>query len=222
MQVSEITAFLENAYDVLNRRFFNGELTPVVITVQSSVHSHGHYTPWNSWVKNGEGYREINLSAESLRRNIESVISTLQHESVHHYCDLKGIKDTSRNGTYHNKRFKAEAEKRGLIIDYDPRIGHSITYPGPEIMELVREMGWENIDLSRRRFEEALADDVENPDGADGDGSDADAGGEEPKKRKSGVRKYQCPTCGNSVRATKDVNVGCLDCNCKMELVEQH
>ncbi len=221
MQVSEITRFLEQAYDVLNDRFFDGELTPVVITVQSSKYSHGHYTPWNSWVKNGEGYREINLSAESLRRPIESIIATLQHESIHHYSELNNIKSVSRNGTYHNKRFKAEAEKRGLIIDYDPRIGHSITYPGPEIVALVREMGWENIDLSRRRFEEALADNEDAPNGVDGDGSDADAGDTEKKKRKSGVRKYQCPTCGNSVRATKDVNVGCLDCNCKMELVQQ-
>ena len=221
MQVSEITAFLENAYDVLNRRFFDGELTPVVITVQSSVHSHGHYTPWNSWVKNGEGYREINLSAESLRRNIESVISTLQHESVHHYCDLKGIKDTSRNGTYHNKRFKAEAEKRGLIIDYDPRIGHSITYPGPEIIELVREMGWENIDLSRRHFEEALADDSENPDGAGSDSSATDTDGSEKKKRKSGVRVYQCEKCKVKVRATRDIRLACLECDCEMQLVQQ-
>ena len=221
MQVSEITAFLEQAYDVLNERFFDGELTPVVITIQSSPHSHGHYTPWKSWVRGGEGYREINLSAESLRRPIESVIATLQHESVHHYCELNGIKDTSRNGTYHNKRFKTEAEKRGLIIDYDPSIGHSVTYPGPEIMELVREMGWENIDLSRRRFEEALADDAENPNDVDGGGSDTDAGDIEKKKRKSGVRKYLCPNCGCSVRATKDVNIGCLDCDCMMELVQQ-
>ena len=221
MQVSEITRFLEQAYDVLNDRFFDGKLTPVVITVQSSKYSHGHYTPWNSWVKNGEGYREINLSAESLRRNIDSVISTLQHESVHHYCDLKGIKDTSRNGTYHNKLFRREAEKRGLIIDYDQRIGHSITYPGPEIVELVREMGWGNIDLSRRRFEEALADDEDGPNGENGDGSDADAGGEEPKKRKSGVRVYQCEKCKVKVRATRDVRLACLECNCKMELVQQ-
>lgn len=221
MQVSEITAFLENAYNVLNRRFFDGELTPVVITVQSSRYSHGHYTPWNSWVRDGEGYREINLSAESLRRPIESIIATLQHESIHHYCELNNIKSVSRNGTYHNSRFRREAEKRGLIIDYDPRIGHSITYPGPEIMELVREMGWENIDLSRRHFEEALADDVENPDGAGNDSSATDTDSSEKKKRKSGVRKYQCPNCGCSVRATKDVNIGCLDCNCAMELVQQ-
>ena len=221
MQVSEITAFLENAYDVLNRRFFDGELTPVVITVQSSKYSHGHYTPWNSWVKNGEGYREINLSAESLRRPIESIIATLQHESIHHYSELNNIKSVSRNGTYHNKLFRREAEKRGLIIDYDPRIGHSITYPGPEIMELVREMGWENIDLSRRRFEEALADDIENPDGAGSDGSATDTDGSEKKKRKSGVRVYQCEKCKVKVRATRDVNIGCLECNCKMELVQQ-
>lgn len=40
-------------------------------------------------------------------------------------------------------------------------------------------------------------------------------------KKKSNVRKYQCPNCGNSVRATKEVHIGCLDCDTVMELVEK-
>lgn len=33
---------------------------------------------------------------------------------------------------------------------------------------------------------------------------------------KSHHRKYICPCCGNSVRATKAVNIMCMDCNEQM------
>lgn len=34
--------------------------------------------------------------------------------------------------------------------------------------------------------------------------------------RTSSTRKYVCPCCGNSVRATKAINIACLDCNRQM------
>ena len=37
-------------------------------------------------------------------------------------------------------------------------------------------------------------------------------GGGTPAKKPSSTRKYVCPGCGNSLRATKDINVACLDC----------
>ena len=37
--------------------------------------------------------------------------------------------------------------------------------------------------------------------------------------RTSSSRKYMCPCCGMSVRATKVVNVACLDCNEQLLLV---
>ena len=63
------------------------------------------------------------------------------HEMVHYYCHTQGIKDTSRGNTYHNKRFKEEAEKRGLMISSAPHIGYSVTQPAPELEKLVRDMG---------------------------------------------------------------------------------
>ena len=36
--------------------------------------------------------------------------------------------------------------------------------------------------------------------------------------RKSSSRKYMCPCCGMSVRATKAVNIACMDCNEQMLL----
>ena len=35
-------------------------------------------------------------------------------------------------------------------------------------------------------------------------------------KKPSSTRKYFCPCCGNSVRATKVVRIGCLDCGVQM------
>ena len=35
-------------------------------------------------------------------------------------------------------------------------------------------------------------------------------------RKPSSTRKYICPCCGNSVRATKLVNIACLDCEKQM------
>ena len=41
--------------------------------------------------------------------------------------------------------------------------------------------------------------------------------GTEPKKSSS--RKYVCPCCGMSVRATKVVNIACMDCDEQLLMV---
>ena len=122
MKVSEITEFLENAYDILNDKYFESSLSKVVITVQSSPKAYGHYTTYEAWTDSNSGFKEINISAENLDRPIENIIATLIHEMVHHFCSIKGIQDCSRGGTYHNKRFREQAEKRGLKIDYNTKI----------------------------------------------------------------------------------------------------
>ena len=93
MLVSEVTAFLEQAYEVLNQHYFGGILPPVIITVQSSPKAYGHYTKFNAWTSNNSnsGFREINISAENLDRPIQCIIATLIHEMVHHFCDQQGI-----------------------------------------------------------------------------------------------------------------------------------
>jgi DNA-directed RNA polymerase subunit RPC12/RpoP len=122
---------------------------------------------------------------------------------VHLYCHISDIKDTSRGNAYHNKRFKAEAEKRGLDIDYDKRIGHSITQPSKELKSFISKQGWKNkLNLHRR-----------------GGVGENDPTGR--TRRTSHTRKYVCSSCGNSVRATKDVNIACLDCQVRMVILEE-
>ena len=209
MVISEVTAFLEDAFDVLNQKYFEGSLPRAVITIQSSPKAYGHFTPYEAWFDNGDGFPEINLGAETLNRPTESTIGTLIHEMVHFYCHVNEIKDTSRGGKYHNKRFKAEAESRDLIIDYDPRIGWSVTSPSQALIDFVREQGWSEVSLARMGLYGLVG-------GQNGTGTD---GGESVAKKKAVSHKYQCPVCKNSVRATKLVNIGCLDCNSPMDLV---
>ena len=54
-------------------------------------------------------------------------------------------------------------------------------------------------------------------------GSKSGNGAEAPKKirKPSSTRKYICPCCGNSFRATKNINVLCMDWNEKFIVVTQ-
>ena len=208
---------LENAFAVLNKVYYNNELPPIVITLQSSPRTNGHFTLGKVWRAEEAHFNEINISVEHLDRPIENIMATLQHEMVHYYCQLKGIADVSQNGRYHNKRFKAEAEKRGLIISYQQYIGYSVTTPSDEFIEVLQTNSIEKpLDINRDGGV------FIGFGGSDGIGGMNGTSGIEGKatKPKCSTRKYQCPCCKNSFRATKDINVLCMDCNVQFVKVE--
>ena len=73
-------------------------------------------------------------------------------------------------------------------------------------------MGWQEINLARVNF-----DSLGSPgSGGAGSGSNGDVG--EKTKKKSHIRKYRCPVCGCSVRASKELSIACFDCNARMLL----
>lgn len=200
MNISDEVRFLEEAFDVLNEKYFESALQNIAITIQSTPRAHGHFTPWNSWDNEGKKMKEINIGAESLCRPVAEIIATLMHEMVHFYCHVKGMKDTSRNHTYHNKRFKEECEKRALIIDKGVGIGYSVTAPTEELISLVDEMGWNNRVKLYRKSGKKLDFGMESTEG-------------EKVMKKSSTRKYICPKCSMSVRATKEVKIACMECS---------
>ena len=212
---------LEYAYDVLNEVYFKGELPNLVITLQSSPRSNGHFTVGKVWRAEETHLNEINISVEHLDRPIENICATLAHEMVHFYCQINGIQDVSQNGRYHNKYFKQEAEKRGLLISYAQYIGYSVTEPSEAFVEVIRSHGIEKpLDINR---------DGELPDIEDllrvlgkGLGGLAGTKGKGVQgKPKCSTRKYMCPSCGNSFRATKDLRVMCMDCMEEFQKVEK-
>lgn len=200
---------LEYTFQVLNDVYFESALPMPVITIMSSPRSNGHFTVNEVWSANEDRLHEINISAEHLDRPIENICATLCHEMVHYFCNLNQIPDTSQHGRYHNKRFKEEAEKRGLIIAKGKNIGWSITSPSGEFVRLIHEHGIEKPLRINRDGEMMQAIGVNG----------TSAGG--ALKKKTSTRKYICVGCGNSFRATKDLNVLCMDCEIPFVKIEK-
>jgi hypothetical protein len=63
-----------------------------------------------------------------------SVVAVLVHESAHALATARGIKDTSRSGTWHNERYKALAEELGLTVKAVAGYGWAFTRPSPGLL----------------------------------------------------------------------------------------
>lgn len=199
VKTSRTAGFLEKAFRALNKQYFEGALEEPIITIQSTPKAYGHVTVAKTWNRaDGEERHELNIGAGALDRPIEEVVATLMHEMVHIHNMQNGIKDTSRGYTYHNKRFRDAAEARDLHISHDSRIGWSITEPTEALIEFIIKQGWEDIRMSRR-------------DGCRAPGTGT-GGEDDTTPKRSSTRKLVCPKCGQSVRATKKVNILCGDC----------
>lgn len=210
-KMSRAVCQLERIYSNLNQDFFEGQLPTPIITVQSKPGTCGHFTPAKVWRRtDDDSTYELNIAAEVLDREIEETLDTMLHEMVHLYCRENDIQDTSRNGRYHNGRFKIEAEKRGLECYQCGSAGWN-TRPTDKLVEYALEKGWNEIKIGRSTLPplpQIGATGTSQP------GTTVTGG-----KRPSSTRKLVCPNCGQSVRATKKVNIICGDCMVKMEEV---
>lgn len=204
----------------VNEFYFNNELPPVTITIQSNSRAHGWCTLSPVWTNaDGEHTFEINVSAETCSREILSVCATLIHEFSHLYDIVHGIKDCASNGR-HNRKFKKTAEEIGhLIIDCHPVYGWTITSPssdqdyddGKDTLSFVMAYGFQDIMISRD-FDFGVMTGSGAPSAGNGNGKAI------KPKRPSNSKRYQCPICKAIVRATSYVNVICGDCGVPFEL----
>lgn len=206
--------YLNKVFKAINEHFFDNELEPVTVTVQSTVRAYGHVSIAKTWV-NADGVmtRELNVAAEYLSRPIEEVVVTMLHEAAHLYNLQHGIKDVSANGYYHNKRFKETAETKCHIqIDHDSRYGWTISTATDDTLQFCIEYGFDDI-LTHRDTGLPIATGTGTPTTGNGGGTPTI----KPKKP-SNSKRYICPCCGAIVRATRPVNIICGDCNVPFEL----
>ena len=186
--------WLGKLYNYFNDQFFNGELVRPVITVQTDERNraYGWFTLRKVWKENvDDGEYEINMSAQYLNRSAYEIAGTLLHEICHHYAKVNNMQDCSRSGLYHNKVFKKVAENHGLTVVNERGIGWartSLTDDTKSLVDVFLELYPMNL-IYR------------------------DAPSKGCRVKTSSTRKYLCPCCGNSVRATKEVNIMCADCN---------
>jgi hypothetical protein len=89
----------------------------------------GHFAAmrWRTDAEGADVLAEVFVGGEGLIRGSADVLGTLLHEAAHAVAHVRGIKDTSRQGRWHNARFKALAEELGVEVTKDPRIGWSPT-----------------------------------------------------------------------------------------------
>jgi hypothetical protein len=197
MTIANTITELEKLFEELNKKYFNGELEKPVITIapDTTKGAYGWCTSWKAW-KDGEAENyEINLCSEYLDRGIIHVAETLLHEMVHLDNVMKGIKDTSNNGFYHNKKYKQTAETKGLNVENDEKYGWCKTTLTEETKAYIESLKLAEVTLARKKQEKPKS------------------------KSKNNSIKYVCPCCGAIVRATKPVKIGCYDCDMEMTAV---
>lgn len=215
----ETVKYLAKLYDYVNGALFKNELTKPVITVQTDEKNKalGWWSVKKVWKWQDivpancaecdtrdecEKYsncsklidreeHELNISAQFLNRPVKEIAATLIHEMCHQYATINNMQDTSRGNTYHNKLFKKIAETHGLTV------------------ECVKTIGWSHTALTEDSEKLIAAFVAENPESIIYRAPVVKGG----TVKTSSTRKYVCPVCGLSVRATKQVNIICADCN---------
>ena len=119
---------IQNAWSAIQEA--NPSVPDVVVTLGTGRVSMGmklgHFAA-SSWTHDGTDVHELFVGAEGLSRGAQALMGTLLHEACHAWAENAGIKDTSRQGRYHNKSFKALAEQIGIEVEHSETLGWSTT-----------------------------------------------------------------------------------------------
>ena len=163
----------------------------------------GHWSPAR-WLVPTEGHRsEVLIAGESLSRPARDTLGTLVHEAAHGLAWARKIKDTSRQGRYHNKAYKALAEEVGLTVEKHPVYGWAMTTIQPETCELYREALAQleaAVEANRKAHRRTARGAGGEGEGEGGTGGEGGEGGEgEGGKRASTLRAC---ACGRKIRVS--------------------
>jgi len=160
----------------------------------------GHFAP-DRWQRGVDRLPELFVGGEGLASGGAAVMATLLHEAAHGAAHERGIQDTSRQGRWHNLKFKTIAESFGLAIEQDKRIGWSTTHTTPVMLAryAVEIAAIDDAITAYRRGEWATHPTPGGDGEAGGEGDD----GAEPKKSNNGAA-LTCG-CGRKIRASRKV-----------------
>jgi hypothetical protein len=128
---SRLVAALELAWGAIRTR--HPEVPDAVLVVASGSDPRsraltlGHFAAGRWRLADDTQRPEVLVSGEGLRRGPADVLGTLLHEAAHGLAHARRIKDTSRQGRYHNKRYAALAEELGIAVAHVEPIGWSAT-----------------------------------------------------------------------------------------------
>jgi hypothetical protein len=135
-----LLAALEHAWLAIRRQHADVPVAQVIVAQGSGQRGGlvlGHLAPdrWQTAGSSGELVHELLIAGEGLAMGAEEVFGTALHEAAHALAIARHIADTSRDGRYHNARYRALAEELGLLVERDAQLGWSTTSLAPETRE---------------------------------------------------------------------------------------
>lgn len=110
---------LEHAWAAI--REHHAEIPEVLVLIgtgsdRGMLRKLGHFAARRWRLADGGERSEILVAGEGLDRGPDAVFATLLHEAAHALAFARGIRDTSKGGRYHNRRFAAVAAELGLQV----------------------------------------------------------------------------------------------------------
>lgn len=209
---------LEKMFDELNNRFYNGQLPRPVIqyTIDTSNKCYGYITVNKVWQdkenKEVANY-DLTISA-NYNRDKYSVIGTMLHEMSHLYNIVNGINDVSNNGFYHNKEYKATAEKHGLIVSRN-KYGWAKTILNDDAKTFAESLNvpnvWYNV-FAGTPFEDVHSNEESE------ESEESEENKEKPVKAK--WVKFTCAVCGEVIKCKNRHLRAVCDCGGRFQINE--
>jgi SprT-like family. len=127
----DLVSALDAAWAAIQQR--HGDVPAVVLTlgsgtlgVKAGEERLGHFAA-GRWQHDQARVPELFIGGEGLRRGALEVMATLLHEAAHGLAHTRQIKDTSRQGRYHNAHYRTLASEVGLDVAETGAIGWSAT-----------------------------------------------------------------------------------------------
>ena len=181
----------------LNKLVFNNALPIPLITIkeaQKKNHCGGLFVKDN-WNKCDKIVSEISIEPDVLSLSFIEVCAVLLHQMIHYFCKLNKINAVTNSGRYHNESFKEQAEKHGLICEYESELGWGITKLNDETEKNVK------ANLDNKPFE--LKKNIK--------------GKKTSGKPSAKIKKdHKCPTCNLKCTTNAEAKLLCLKCNVEL------
>lgn len=133
---SQVVATCEGVWDQVREN--HTDLPDVIFTLGDGggkVNGYFHGGAWHT-KEDRTGKPQVLIAGERLAAGPEGVLETILHEAAHALAHAREIKDTSRQGRYHNKKYGLLAESVGLhVAAADATHGHTWTSLRPDTIE---------------------------------------------------------------------------------------
>jgi len=215
---SPLVAALEQVWAAIQHR--HPEIPDVVIVVASgSVGAPrgalklGHFaamrwthatTDTAEGTATGRALPEVFVGGEGLALGVVDVLGTLLHEATHALAHVRGIQDTSRQGRYHNRKFRDLAQEMGLEVRDVPVIGWSDTHvPATTVTEYAPVLERLHLAMTiHRRAEGALTTPAPGDDTTNGTTTTGGKGASGAGSRNGAAARCGC---GRRIRVTASI-----------------